>query len=201
MSVEPWLDWLVRHTYVVVLVGTMIDATGLPFPGRLLLVGAGAVARAGDVNAALVIALGAAGAIVTDHVWYFAGKRGSTRLLRWYCRLSVSSGRCVSRTGDWFRRYGAATILVGRFVAGVRVFAWPLAREHGIRYPTFLALDVVGALCWTATWVGLGLAIGDGWVETARSTGWIVPAVLVAAIAPILAARLWRRVRHGAATV
>ncbi|HXH83913.1 MAG TPA: VTT domain-containing protein [Candidatus Tectomicrobia bacterium] len=201
MAVEAWVDWLVRHTYVVVLLGTMVDATGLPFPGRVLLIAAGAFARRGDVNPALVVVLAAAGAALTDHVWYLAGASGRSRLLRLYCRLSLSSGRCVRRTGDWFRRYGGATIVVGRFVAGVRIFAWPLAREHGIGYPTFLALDLLGALLWAGTWVGLGMAIGDGWVEAAEDSWWIVPGLLVAVVVPVLGVRLYRRLRYGAALV
>ena len=45
---------------------------------------------------------------------------------------------------------------------------WPLARGHGVSYPTFLALDVVAALAWTSTWVGLGWFLGDRWSERLR---------------------------------
>ena len=85
--VQPLMAWLSAHTYSVVFVATLIDATAIPFPGRVLLAAAGAFAAAGERSAMMVIAFGAAGVVITDHVWYFAGHLGGDRLLRLYCRL------------------------------------------------------------------------------------------------------------------
>jgi membrane protein DedA with SNARE-associated domain len=89
-GLHPLVDWLGRHTYAVVFVGATIDATGFPFPGRLLLITAGAVAVTGPANPLVLVALGAAGTLLADHLWYFAGALGSDRLLRLHCRLSFS---------------------------------------------------------------------------------------------------------------
>jgi membrane protein DedA with SNARE-associated domain len=63
-ALRPLFDWLVEHTYMVVFIGTVIDATGLPFPGRVLLAAAGAMAAAGHANVLIVIAVGGSG-----HTW------------------------------------------------------------------------------------------------------------------------------------
>jgi membrane protein DedA with SNARE-associated domain len=188
--------WLVEHTYAVVFLSSLIDATAIPFPGRIVLAAAGAFAAAGETNAVLVIALGTAGVVITDHVWYFAGWLGSDRRLRLYCRLTFSSPECVRRTTDWFKRFGTLTIVVGRFVAVVRVLAWPLARDHGVGYATFLALDVAAALAWTAIWVGLGWLLGTRWAEAPAEIRWISVALAIAAAAAFLVARWWRRRRQ-----
>lgn len=204
MMTDVWpsfLGWLGRHTYAVVLVGSTIDATGFPFPGRLLLVAAGAIAAGGEVNVGLLVVLGAAGTMLADHLWYFAGAFGSERLLRLYCRVSFSSRRCRQRTSDWFERYGALTILIGRFVAGVRLLAWPLARDHGVSYGTFLVYDVAGALLWSTVWIGLGWLLGDQWRQAAARMAWLAPAVLAAGVLGLVGTRLWRRARHGPATL
>lgn len=187
--------WLVAHTYAVVFVATLIDATAIPFPGRVVLAAAGAFAAAGDVDLVLVIALGAAGASIMDHVWYLAGSRGGDRLLRLYCRLTFSSPDCVERTTEWFERYGPLVILVGRFVAAVRVLAWPLARDHGVRYPTFMALEVPAALLWTGTWVGLGWLFGARWPEASAETRWVSVGLVGVGALAFFAVRLWRRAR------
>jgi membrane protein DedA with SNARE-associated domain len=191
--VQQLTAWLVEHTYAVVFLSSLIDATAIPFPGRIVLAAAGAFAAAGETNAVLVIALGTAGVVITDHVWYFAGRLGSDRLLRLYCRLTFSSPECVQRTTDWFKRFGRLTIVVGRFVAVVRVLAWPLARDHGVGYATFLALDVAAALAWTAIWVGLGWLLGARWAEAPAEIRWISVALAIAAAAGFLVARWWRR--------
>jgi len=198
-ALQPFLAWLIRHTYAVVLAGAAIDATGIPFPGRLLLVAAGAVAAGGHVDPLLVVVLGTLGTVMADHLWYFAGALGSQRLLRFYCRFTFSSRSCQRRTRDWFRRYGAFTILIGRFVAGVRLLAWPLAREHGVGYGAFLLFDVAGALLWSGLWVGLGWLLG--WRAASGEMAWVGPAVLVAGLLGLFGARLWRRVRYGPASI
>lgn len=202
-AIATLLDWLVAHTYLVVFVGALIDATGLPFPGRVLLVAAGAVAGAHDLSVGAVVALGAAGAMLTDHLWYFAGRAGSDRLMGFYCALSVSSSRCERATTDYFRRYGALTIVIGRFVAGVRLLAWPLAARSGIGYPKFLAFDIAGALLWSATWVLLGWFFADRWWVAAEHAGTVLAAAVVASVVLTVAAlgfRLYRRRQYGPAS-
>jgi membrane protein DedA with SNARE-associated domain len=194
--VQQLTAWLVEHTYAVVFLSSLIDATAIPFPGRIVLAAAGAFAAAGEANAVLVIALGTAGVVITDHVWYCAGSLGGDRLLRLYCRLTFSSPDCVQRTTDWFKRFGTLTIVVGRFVAAVRVLAWPLARDHGVGYAMFLALDVAAALAWTAIWVGLGWLLGARWAEAPAEIRWISVALAITAAASFLVARWWRRRRR-----
>ena len=72
------VEWLAAYTYPVVFVGTLIDASGLPFPGRLLLIAAGAIAAAGRRDVAVVIVAGIVAAMMMDAVWYYAGTRGSS---------------------------------------------------------------------------------------------------------------------------
>ena len=193
---QSLMAWLSAHTYAVVFVATLIDATAIPFPGRIILAAASAVAAAGERSATMVIAFGAAGVLVTDHVWYFAGPFGGDRLLRLYCRLTFSPPDCVRRTTDWFKRFGALVIVVGRFVAVVRMLTWPLARQHGVRYPTFLALDLVAALAWTATWVALGWFLGDRWANASAEARWVGVALGIAAALGFVGFQIWRRLRQ-----
>src|SRR3954447_18730970 len=104
-TLRPLFDWLVDHTYIVVFIGTVIDATGLPFPGRLLLAGAGAMAAVGRANVFIVIALGALGAILVDHAWYFTVTRGSRWLIDVYRRLLGKTGGGED-AAEYLRRYG-----------------------------------------------------------------------------------------------
>jgi membrane-associated protein len=191
---RPLFDWLADHTYLVVFLGTVIDATGLPFPGRLLLAAAGALAANGHARLWVVIALGALGATLVDQVWYLTITRGSNWLLhRFRRRRQRGQGR---EAADYFRRYGAATIILGRFFTVIRVMAWPLAATHGIGYGRFVLLDLVGATLWAAMWVLLGWVVGDQWESVAQSvSGWaaIAGAAVALAIAAPVALHFWRR--------
>jgi membrane protein DedA with SNARE-associated domain len=196
----PLLRWLTAHTYALIFVGMVIDATGIPFPGRLLLVVGGSLAARGEVDIFRVVAAGALGAAVGDHVWYLAGRLNARRIMRWYCRLTLSSGRSARQATEYLKRWGGAAILAGRFVAGVRILAWPLAGSAGLGYGRFLAYDLLGALIWSGLFAGLGYTLGDRWIEAARQFPLITLVVVVLAVlgALVLLALRFRRARHSA---
>jgi len=189
-------DWLGAHTYAVVFVGTLIDASGIPFPGRLLLVAAGAVAGTGGRSLVAIIMLGTVAAMLMDHVWYLAGVWNSERLLRLCRRLTGWSPGDSEPAREYFERYGAATIVLGRFFTSVRALAWPVAAAHGVGYLTFLLLDLVAAGLWTSLWVVLGWWVGERWQGAVETAGvWVAVAgviLLVVTVAP-MALRLYRR--------
>jgi membrane protein DedA with SNARE-associated domain len=193
---RPLFDAFVAHAYLVVFVGALIDATGLPFPGRLLLAGAGAYAAAGNANVSAFIALGALGALVTDQVWFWTATRSSAWLVDVYCRLTGRASGCADAEVRSLARYGPLSVILGRFFTVVRVVTWPVLVRNGLNWPRFLALDAVGALVWSAIWVGLGWIVGDQWQEAAQSVGgWLLlaGAVFVVGLAGPLALRAWRR--------
>jgi membrane protein DedA with SNARE-associated domain len=197
---ETLIGWLTAYTYAVVFVASLIDATGVPFPGRIVLVAAGALAATvDDLSMLLVIALSAAGIVIADHLWYFAGALGAERLLlRWYCRLTGDTPDCVERARRWLTRFGPLVIVVGRFVAAVRMLAWPLARGHGVGYPTFLALDIPAAFVWCATWVGLGWLLGDQWSTASTEMRWVGLGMAGSTMLAGAVFALWRRRRRAA---
>lgn len=197
------LGWLAVYTYPVVFVGTLIDASGIPFPGRLLLVAAGALAGTGRRSVAVIVVLGAVAAMIMDHVWYLGGVWGSERLLRFCRRFTACSAADSDIASGYFTRYGAATIVVGRFFTSVRALAWPVAAAHGVGYPKFLLLDLVGAGLWSALWVLLGWMVGDRWASAAETAGvWMAvgAAILVVLAAAPVILHLWRRRRARRAT-
>jgi membrane protein DedA with SNARE-associated domain len=201
-AAQPFLAWLVAHTHIVVFLATVIDSTGLPFPGRVLLIAAGSFAAGGEVALLPVLLLGAAGAMVGDHLWYLAGALGSRRLLNLHRRLWLGAGRDTAAGDPRVRRYGPLTILIGRFVAGIRILALPLAAAHGVRYPVFVLYDALGALVWSATFVGIGYAVGDRWTAVVdRLGGPVLLASLVIGVGVVgsLLLRRRRRARYGAA--
>jgi len=200
----PLWSFFTRHAYGFVFVVTAIDATGTPFPGRLLLIAAGAFAATGGANALLIILLGAAGAVLGDHVWYLAGWFGGQRLMALYCRLTLSSPDCVQNANRYFERFGGLAILLARFSTAVRIVVTPLAASSGIPYRTYLTFDVIGALLWVSVFVMLGYSLREhGTAMVARSGATKVSLIALALgigwVGAVVSYRLWKRVRAGSA--
>ena len=157
------IAFLGRHGYTVVLVVAAIDALGVPFPGRLLMVAAGAIAPSAGLNVALLILLAATGAVAGDHVWYLAGRLDPRqRLLHLFCRLIRGRRRCVERAERYVQRWGPMTFVIGRLFAAIRILTAPIAAAAGVGYGRFLVYDAAGALLWAGVFVLIGRALG-GW--------------------------------------
>lgn len=192
------MGWFRQHLFALVFLASLIDATGLPFPGRAILVVAG-VAATERHELALLILTSALGALSGDHLLYYAGMRGGGWLLLLYCRLTLGSARCVETTVAYFKRWGAPALLVGRFSAGVRLFAAVLAGSGHISYRAFLTFDAAGTLVYATLWIVLGALFGAAILDRAGGAARLLLLLAPATVLAILAYRLWRRRRYGAA--
>jgi membrane protein DedA with SNARE-associated domain len=160
---SPIVGWLHEHLYVVVFLGAVLDAIGVPFPGRLMLITAGSFSHPASEtssSAVAVIALAAAGMVAGDHVWYLAGRLKGRRLFEFYCRLFRLSDPTIRDADRILRRFGGAALVLVRFAATLRLVVVPLAVSRGMSYRRFVAADAVGATLWATGFVWLGRAVG-----------------------------------------
>ena len=198
-SAQPFLGWLREHLFAVIFVASLVDATGLPFPGRAMLVVAGLSATTSQ-DVVLLIMASVLGSLLGDHALYLAGKRGGIRLLALYCRLSLGSARCVETALRRFKRFGAVALLMARFSTSVRLFAAILAGSGQISYWRFVALDVVGTVVYSTLWIVLGALFGAAVLERTGPFMRVLLLLLPTALFGLLAYRLVRRRRYGPAS-
>jgi membrane protein DedA with SNARE-associated domain len=197
---QSHLDFLTRHLHALVFGAFLIEAAGIPFPSRVILIVAATLTEGIDELTGL-IALSTLGAIIGDHVPYTAGRLVGPRLLSRYCRLTLGSQHCVEKTVAYFVRFGAAAILLSRFSASIRIFASVLSGCGYVSYWRFLRWDIAGSVIYTTLWASLGHLVGDHAQELMRSFGGARVLLLIGPVAFVilLAYRLWRRSRYGAA--
>jgi membrane protein DedA with SNARE-associated domain len=199
---QAHLEFLLRHLLPTVATICFVDAAGVPFPNRIVLIIAGTLAA----DAHQLVGLGlvsTVGSLAGDHIPYLAGTVAGPRILTWYCRLTLGSAECVDKTVRYFRRFGATAVLLSRFSASVRLFASALSGCGHIAYWKFLAFDLLGTLLFVTLWLGVGHVIGAQATDLlarsrlARLMGLIGPL----AFAALITYRLWRRRRYGRANV
>jgi len=163
--IQSHLDFLIRHLLSVVFVAFLVEAAGLPFPSRILLLIAATLADEPGQRVGLV-AVSTVGSLIGDHVPYVAGALSGPRILAFYCRITLGSAQCVEKTVGYFK-----------------------------------TLDVVGTLLYTSFWVVVAYLVGDRAAEFLGRHGGARLLVLLgpAALAVLVAYRLWRRSRYGPA--
>jgi len=176
---SPFAEWLREHLYAVVFLGAVVDAVGIPFPGRLMLITVGSFSHpASDAgaSASMVIALATIGTVAGDHVWYLVGRLKGRRLFEIYCRLFRLSESRIGAADRFLRRFGGLALVFARLAATLRIVVAPLAVSRGMSYRRFVTFDCLGAMLWATGFVWLGraagtLASGSGLVGTLAIIG------------------------------
>ena len=122
----------------VVFWSSLIEAAGIPFPSRVILILTPAfLATERDLVRLIIVAT--IGALLGDHVPYTAGRVAGTRMLGLYCKVTIGSARCMERTLEYFRRFGAAALVLSRFSTSARIFTSARAGCGHITYLRYLA--------------------------------------------------------------
>jgi membrane protein DedA with SNARE-associated domain/rhodanese-related sulfurtransferase len=186
-------DW---HVFWILAVNTLLHELGVPLPMMPTALAVGARAS-GAIDPLLPIAAIVAATLIGNSVWFAAGRRYGTGVLKLLCRLSLSADTCVARTENAFGRWGLSSLVVGRFLPGVSLVAPPLAGALGMKWSKFLILTGAGAALYGLVVVGAGMLLGEQ-IESAlgelQAMGWQALAGIVAALALYIAARWgWRR--------
>ena len=138
--------------------------TGLFFPflpGDTLLFTAGLLAAQPDapIGPWPLGAGAAAAAIAGGQLGYVIGRRlGPALFSRDDARFFKK--RYLATSGAFFERHGRNTIVIGHFVGVVRTFTPVIAGASGMRYPVFLAFDVIGAVAWGVGLTAVGYHLG-----------------------------------------
>lgn len=155
------LDFFAHHSYLIVFVWVLVEQLGVPVPSIPVLLGAGSLAETRNQSLAMVVVAAVSACLISDSIWYMLGRRFGGPVLRLLCRLAMEISSCVRRTEERFTKFGAPVLLVAKFVPGLNTAAAPIAGQTRMRYTTFLALDLTGALVWSSLIVLAGSLFGN----------------------------------------
>jgi len=149
--------WVYAILFLIIFVETGVVI--MPFlPGDSLLFAAGMLAAQypESLNVWIVIGLLLIAAIIGDTLNYTIGKEFGNQALKVkiFGRNFVKQEH-ISKTHEFYERYGSKTIVIARFVPIVRTLAPFVAGIGKMSYGTFLTYNVAGAFLWV---VGITLA-------------------------------------------
>ena len=98
--------------------------------------------------------------------------------------------------GDpFFERHGAKAVFLGRWIAGLRVWASWLAGASSMHWRTFVLWNALGGIAW-ATSVALAAYYGGKTVESVFSKVGLYAVIAVGAAVVVAAGLLWWRHRR-----
>lgn len=187
---------LAQHGLTVVFVNVLLTQAGVPLPAIPTLVVAGALVAQGHVGLTPLVFIAVLASLIGDTLWYGAGRLYGHRVLATLCRIAIEPDSCVKQTENIFERWGAASIMIAKYIPGFATVAPPLAGMVRLRLLPFLLYSTVAALLWIALPVALGMlfhAEVEVALEWLESMGTGALALLVAVLALYVSAKLLER--------
>ncbi len=155
------LQLLLQHGYLLILAAAFSEQMGLPVPTVPLLVGMGALSRAGNFSFYLVIATAAVASLSADLIWFVLGHSHGRRVLRLICRIALEPDYCVRRTEDAFESMGLWVLLGVKFIPGFNAAAVPMAGMMKTPFLRFIVFDFAGVILWTSSYTFLGYIFSE----------------------------------------
>ena len=150
------LEFIMKHGYSVLFGALFAHQIGLPVPGPLFLLAAGALAAAGKLVLATALVLAVVACVLADWIWYEAGRRKGERVLHILHRFTPDPVAAKRRAKKAFAKYGPPILVFDKFVPGLDAVAPPLAGTSGTTRLRFLALETTGAALYSGLYAGLG---------------------------------------------
>ncbi|MGW4948213.1 DedA family protein [Actinoplanes sp. NPDC004185] len=199
MVLDP--EWLISTFGLIGILGVVFAESGLLIgfflPGDSLLFTAGLLIAGGTylhLPLWLMCALVSLAAVAGDQTGYAFGRRfGPALFRRPDSRLFKQEN--LARARDFFRRYGARSIVLARFVPIVRTFTPVVAGASHMRYRTFLTFNVIGGTLWGCGVTTLGYFLGQ--IAFVRDNiEFILIGIVVVSVVPV-AVELLRARRRG----
>ena len=150
------VQFVLKHGYPILFAALFAHQLGLPVPGPLFLLAAGALAAAGKLGLLTVLGLAIIASILGDWPWYEAGRRGGDKVLHFIHRLARDPDAHDRRAKATFARYGPPILVIAKFVPGLDAVMPPLAGTSRTSRLRFLVFDAVGVGLYSCTYAGLG---------------------------------------------
>ncbi len=173
--------WLYGILFLVIFAETGFVV--FPFlPGDSLLFIAGTVVAGAGLDVHLLVGLLIIAAILGDSLNYSIGRYLGPKVFdrpdsRWIKQ------DYLRRTQAFYDKYGAVTIIIGRFIPIIRTFAPFLAGVAAMPYRRFLVYNVIGGVLWITSLVYAGYIFGNiPWVK--QNLTLIVIGIVVVSLLP-----------------
>src|SRR5207253_393196 len=187
-------QYMLAYGYWAVFFGVMLENAGIPVPGETILLIAGYFASTGEFHLGLVMLIAASGAVIGDNIGFAIGHHyGRTVLLR-FGRFVFLTPKRIKRMEKYFESHGNKTILVARFITGLRVFAALFAGASRMPWRVFVVYNVAGAVLWSVVITLLGYLFGQSLPLLMKWVGRSGTILLIAAI--VLGLIAWRVQRY-----
>jgi membrane protein DedA with SNARE-associated domain len=148
--------FLAGHAEAVLFAAIFAEQIGLPLPAVPILLAAGALIADGVLNPVAAVGITVVASVLADLIWFYLGRRGGGRLLRFFCKISLCDSASFEKTERLFAEHGMSAVTGAKFVPWLGLLIPPMAGAFRVSVGKFLAFDALGSLLYGMVYLGLG---------------------------------------------
>jgi membrane protein DedA with SNARE-associated domain len=160
LLIEAARKLLHEYGYVGLFALVFAENFGIPVPGETIFIAAILMAAHGEMQIVPAVFCAWTGAVLGGIVGFAIGRFGGHRLLQKYGGYIGINAVRLHKIEEFYSRYGATVVILGRFFEGVRQIYAILAGCVATSWRRFLIFNLVGATLWVGFWTGLVLWFG-----------------------------------------
>lgn len=187
---DPRLPWAGKPRRIDILCWAAITLTGLyywallPFRASLVgthpvalelmngtiesIVAAAAFVKVGHGTLVVVLLAAVVGLMKFDIIYWWAGRLWGERIILLLSGRSKRGPKYIERVRRWGPKFTWPAVVISPFIPIPNAIIYVVAGWAGMRWYTFLILDVIGTLMWSGMLAGLGYALGHHAVSVAQ---------------------------------
>ena len=107
------LSLIGQYGHLAVFFGVMLESSGVPLPGEIILIASGVLVEQGylDLGNVIVIGFGILAAVIGDQLGYWVGRKGGRPFVVRWGRYTLITPKRLSRAERFFKRHGARQFL------------------------------------------------------------------------------------------
>jgi len=194
---QQLLELLATYGLVVLLPVLLVSAVGVPLPGSLLLVAAGAIAGGGQISLPLLILGATVATLIGNGLGYLLGWRGGrSALSRWGERFRLDEDR-IAQARASFTRYALLSVLFSRFpLSPISSIVNILAGTAHYPLRPFVFMNILGVTVWSSVYAGIGYVFGANWQSVANNVSTATQILTIVAIVVIAVVVGFRFIRQ-----
>jgi membrane-associated protein len=181
---------LIRYGGLALIIAIVLIENGVFFgfflPGDSLLFTAGLLCFCDvlDVDLAVLLAGISTAAIMGYYIGYYFGFKTGQALYKRPDTLFFKKEYIITAE-TFYKKYGGAALIMGRFLPIIRTFAPILAGVVRVDHKVFLIYNVIGALLWPGVVVTLGYYVGSVFPNALHYLDYIIIAFIVVTAIPV----------------
>jgi len=139
----------------------------LPVPGDLFIAAAGFLVYGGRGSGPGIVAIVTVATVLGAAILFTLAQRGGRPLLQRFARRFGYTEAREQRIERWLARRGAAAVVLGRLVPGLRIVMTVVAGALGMPRRTFVVGTFFAGILWGTIYFWIGWAVAAGWTRLA----------------------------------